>query len=91
MKYTLINRKKFTFAKTNSLFVKWMRQHDMIHWSSNKEFMENYCYRKATFEKIDLRPDDEEVFVEDLKKNKLLSVEPNKRGYFSYMLKNFFK
>lgn len=74
MKYTLINRKKSTFAKNNEAFVKWMRRTDVQHFSSNKHFMEAYAHRKSSFEKIILRTDSEDVFVEDLLKNKLLSI-----------------
>ena len=74
MKYTLINRNKSTFSKNNEFFVKWMRRTDAQHFSSNKQFMEAYALRKSSFEKIILRTDSEDVFVEDLLKNKLLSI-----------------
>lgn len=75
MRYTLINRRKSVDANNNSEFVKWMRKHDLQQFATNEEFMQAYSQRKATFEKIMLRPENEDVFVEDLEKNHLLNIE----------------
>ncbi len=83
MKYTLVNRKKSTEVTNNKEFVKWMRRNDMQYFPDNNEFMEAYSIRKSTFEKIELRFEDEDVFVEDLKKNNMLVVEePTKWNIF---------
>ncbi|KFC18191.1 hypothetical protein IO89_18865 [Epilithonimonas lactis] len=55
-----------------------MRKMDLQKWIDNKDFMEGYSYRKKTFEKIDIRHDDEDYFVEDLQKNNLLKIESSK-------------
>lgn len=75
MKYTLLKRKKSTFAKNNTEFVTWMRKNDLQHFNDNSEFMQNYSHRKLTFEKIELRYNDEDNFVEDLVANELLSID----------------
>lgn len=50
MKYTLVNRKHSTFAKSNADFVRWMRRQDLQYFEDNAEFMQAYAARKATFE-----------------------------------------
>lgn len=55
-----------------------MRKMDLQKWIDNKDFMEGYSYRKKTFEQIEIRHDDEDYFVEDLKKNNLLKIESSK-------------
>ena len=74
-KYTLVNRNKSTTAKDNSEFVAWMRKHDVQNWRNNQDFMNEYSHRKKIFEKIDLSPENEDAFVEDLKKYNLLVIE----------------
>lgn len=79
MKYSLIKRNKATDAGNNVEFVRWMRKNDVQHFQENSEFMEIYSHRKSTFEKIDLRHDNEDNFVEDLQKNGLLKIEESKK------------
>jgi len=55
-----------------------MRKMDLQQWDSNEEFMEGYSYRKKTFEKIEIRYEKEDFFVEDLQKNNLLKIESSK-------------
>ncbi|WDF45446.1 hypothetical protein PQ459_11115 [Chryseobacterium sp. KACC 21268] len=78
MKYTLVKRNKSFRAESHSHFIDWMRKMDLQKWIDNKDFMEGYSYRKKTFEKIDIRHDDESQFVEDLQKNNLLKIESSK-------------
>ena len=78
MKYTLVKRNKSFRADSHSHFIDWMRKMDLQKWIDNKDFMEGYSYRKKTFEKIDIRHDDEDYFVEDLQKNNLLKIESSK-------------
>lgn len=87
MKYTLTKRKTSTIASDDIDFVSWMRKQDLQKWTSNIDFMKAYAYRKSTFENIILRPDNENVFVEDLIKNNMLTVEENP----SISIKNLFK
>ncbi|WP_312765788.1 hypothetical protein [Epilithonimonas sp.] len=47
-------------------------------WNDNQDFMEGYSYRKATFENILIRHDNEQNFIEDLQKNNLLKIESSK-------------
>ena len=75
MKYTLTKRNKSTDAATHFDFVKWMRRNDILYWENNKDFMQDYSYRKFYFEKTILRTDDERVFVEDLVETGLLTIE----------------
>lgn len=75
MKYTLVNRKQSTYAKSNAEFVKWMRRQDLQYFEDNAEFMQAYAVRKATFEDLNLRFENEDVFVEDLILHKKLTVE----------------
>lgn len=74
MRYTLINRKKSIDAKDHTEFLTWMRKNDLQNFSTNEEFMAAYALRKSTFEKIILRSDSVENFVEDLQKNNLLEI-----------------
>ena len=78
MKYTLIKRNKSFRAESHYHFISWMRKMDLQQWIDNKDFMEGYSYRKKNFEKIDIRHDDEDYFVEDLQKNNLLKIESSK-------------
>lgn len=78
MKYVLINRNKSVTAKNNEDFVRWMRLHDMQIWEDDKDFMRGYAYRKFTFEKISIRTESVDAFVEDLQKNNLLKIESSK-------------
>ena len=78
MKYTLIKRNKSFRADSHSHFISWMRKMDLQYWKDNQDFMEGYSYRKATFEKIEIRYIDESIFVEDLQKNKLLKIDHTK-------------
>ncbi len=78
MKYTLIKRNKSLRAESHSHFISWMRKMDLQQWDSNEEFMEGYSYRKKTFEKIEIRYEKEDFFVEDLQKNNLLKIESSK-------------
>lgn len=87
IRYTLINRKKSTDAKNNREFVTWMRRKDMQSWESNKDFMDEYAHRKLLFEKISLRSDNEDVFVEDLQKNHLLKVEQFNKKVWGFLKK----
>ena len=75
MKYTLIRRNKSTNVNNNTEFVNWMRKTDMQNFNENSEFMEAYAHRKSTFEQIELRYNNEDVFVEDLMKNNMLKIE----------------
>ncbi len=90
MKYTLINRNKSTFANNNETFVKWMRKKDVQYFSSNKQFMDAYAHRKFTFEKINLRTDTEDIFVEDLLKNKLLKIDHQPKNLWKLFRNMFF-
>ncbi|KFC20711.1 hypothetical protein IO90_16370 [Chryseobacterium sp. FH1] len=56
-----------------------MRQTDLQYWENNQDFMEGYAYRKLMFEKIEIRAENENVFIEDLQKNKLLKLDCSKR------------
>ena len=78
MKYTLIKRNKSFRADSHSHFISWMRKMDLQYWKDNQDFMEGYSYRKATFEKIEIRYIDESIFVEDLQKNNLLKIDLSK-------------
>ncbi|WP_028123464.1 hypothetical protein [Epilithonimonas tenax] len=78
MKYTLIKRNKSFRADSHSHFISWMRKMDLQYWKDNQDFMEGYSYRKATFEKIEIRYIDESIFVEDLQKNNLLKIDHTK-------------
>jgi len=78
MKYTLIKRNKSFRTNSESEFVRWMRRMDNQKWTDNLDFMEGYAYRKATFEGIQIRYDNEGNFIEDLEKNKLLKIESSK-------------
>lgn len=78
MKYTLIKRNKSFRTDSNSHFITWMRKMDLQQWKDNKDFMEGYAYRKKTFEKMEIRHEDEDLFVEDLQKNNLLKIESSK-------------
>jgi hypothetical protein len=51
---------------------------DNQKWTDNLDFMEGYAYRKATFEGIQIRHNNEQNFIEDLQKNNLLKVETSK-------------
>ncbi len=75
MKYTLLNRRKSTFAKNHSDFVTWMRKNDLQVFANNQEFISAYSHRKFLFEKIELNGENEHDFVEDLQKNNLLKIE----------------
>ena len=79
MKYTLIKRNKSFRANSDFLFIKWMRKTDLQSWESNQDFMEGYAYRKLMFEKIEIRSENENVFIEDLQKNNLLKIDYSKR------------
>ncbi len=83
MKYTLIKRNKNFRTTSNSEFVAWMRKHDLQQWEDNLDFMKGYAYRKLTFEKMEIRSDNEDAFVEDLQKNNLLKIESSK-GLFGF-------
>lgn len=87
MRYTLVNRKKSIDAKNDTEFLTWMRKHDLQYFSTNEEFMAAYALRKATFEKIILRSDSVENFVEDLQKNNLLKIEDTPAGIFGLFAK----
>lgn len=78
MKYTLIKRNKSFRADSHNHFIGWMRKMDLQHWKDNRDFMEGYSYRKMTFEKIEIRHEDENHFIEDLQKNNLLKIESSK-------------
>ena len=78
MKYTLIKRKKSFRTKSETEFVSWMKNMDHQKWIDNRDFMEGYSYRKATFENILIRYDNEQNFIEDLQKNNLLKIESSK-------------
>lgn len=75
MKYTLINRNKSFNTNSNTEFVRLMRKNDLENFRENSEFMKAYSHHKITFEKINLRFDTEDNFVEDLEKNNLLKIE----------------
>ncbi|WP_277111153.1 hypothetical protein [Chryseobacterium taklimakanense] len=81
MKYTLVNRKKSTLAKSNEEFVTWMRKSDLQSFENNHDFMEAYSHRKSTFENIELRFATEDEFVEDLQKNDMLKIETPERKW----------
>lgn len=78
MKYTLVKRNKSLRTTSNSEFVSWMRKHDLQKWDDNQDFMQGYAYRKSTFEKLEIRSDNVNNFVEDLQKNNLLKIESSK-------------
>lgn len=82
MKYTLVKRRKSTYAKNHEEFVSWMRKHDVQPWKTNADFMEEYARRKLLFENITLRSGSEDHFVEDLQKNHLLIVEEGSAANF---------
>lgn len=84
MKYTLIKRNKSFKTTSNSDFVNWMRKTDLQNWENNQDFMKGYAYRKSTFEKMNIRSDNVDVFVEDLQKNNLLKIESSK-GLFGLL------
>lgn len=77
MIYTLLRRGRSIKRKNNFDFVTWMRNHDMQLWDNNLDFMHAYSHRKSTFEKIYLRFENENDFVEDLQKANLLRIEPS--------------
>ncbi len=81
MKYTLVKRNKSFRTDSHSHFIVWMRMMDLQQWKNNKDFMEGYAYRKMIFEKIEIRHENEDIFVEDLQKNNLLKIN-NSKGFF---------
>lgn len=81
MKYTLIKRNKSFRTDSHFQFISWMRKMDLQQWKDNKDFMEGYAYRKRTFEKMEIRHENEDLFIEDLQKNNLLKIESSK-GFF---------
>lgn len=86
MKYILLKRNKSINTNSHSDFIRWMRKMDLQQWTDNNDFMEGYAYRKSAFENIQIRFDDEALFVEDLQKNNLLKIESSK-GFFDKILK----
>lgn len=78
MKYILLNRNMSLRTDSNSEFIRWMRKMDLQTWDNNRDFMEGYAYRKRTFEKMQIRYNNEDEFVEDLQKNNLLKIESSK-------------
>lgn len=81
----MLKRNKSFRTDSHSQFISWMRKMDLQYWKDNQEFMEGYAYRKMAFEKVEIRHNDENHFVEDLQKNNLLKIESSK-GFLSNIL-----
>lgn len=74
VKVNFINREKVIKAKDNKSIVTWMRKHDSQKLETNEEFMLAYSRRKDLYDNKQLRPDNENVFVEDLLKQGYIEI-----------------
>lgn len=87
MKYTLLNRRKSVKVKNNIEFITWMRKNDSQLWKCNEDFMEGYCYRKLTFEKMVIDHQTSDDFVMSLQKNNMLKVAYGNRSFWNFLKK----
>ena len=85
MKYTLIKRNQSLRSDSHFQFIRWMRKMDLQYWKDNQDFMDGYAYRKMTFENIEIRHDNEDNFVADLIKYKILETNETK-GFWNLIL-----
>lgn len=77
MKVTFLNRNgKTTKFSSNKDLVEWMMKTDYALSRENDvlEFIKEYSERKQLFDKVSLRTDSIDVFVEDLVKNRIIEV-----------------
>ena len=77
-KYTLTESGKNFTTKKSILFMKWMMDEDEEHWDNESDFISEYAKKQYFLNRIILRIDTRQHFIEDLKKNNLLIIEEQK-------------
>ncbi|MFT4092950.1 MAG: hypothetical protein QM640_04870 [Niabella sp.] len=77
MKVTLLNRKvHLIHCRKKEDILKWLMRndYDTTYERNISNFMESYAARKRLFDNMELRIDSVDHFVDDLVKNKIISI-----------------
>ena len=64
--------------------MKWMMDEDEEHWDNESDFISEYAKKQYFLNRIILRIDTRQHFIEDLKKNNLLIIEEQKSLFSNF-------